>query len=140
MTRHEIVERGRQHRAREGRHQPDATVAGDDADKTAGLLVGVLEPADRLDAALVVAQSCRRGDDAAGRALEQLDPERALDGRHVLRDAGLRGVLAFGRARERTFLADGDDGADLAERDIGHATLTIRKTNVLALNILFWRE
>jgi hypothetical protein len=39
----------------------------------------------------------------------------------VLRDAGLGGVLALGRARERALLADGDDGADLPERDIGHA-------------------
>ena len=41
----------------------------------------------------------------------------------VLRDAGLRGVLALRRARERAFLADGDDGADLPQRDIGHAML-----------------
>ena len=137
MARHEVVERRRQHRAGEGRHQPDAQVAGDEAGEAARLLVGVFEPADRLDAALVVAQPRRRRHDAARRALEQLHAERALDRGDVLRDAGLGGVLALGRARERAFLADGDDGADLPKRDIGQRTPAIKKTNAKAQNILF---
>jgi hypothetical protein len=32
----------------------------------------------------------------------------------------LGGVLALGRARKRAFLGDRDDGANLAQRDIGH--------------------
>src|SRR5262245_41214817 len=120
MAWHEILQRRRQNRAGEGRHQPDAQVAGDQAGEAARLLVGVFKPADRLDAALVVALPRRRRHDAARRALEQLDPERALDGGDMLRDARLGGVLARGGARERAFLADRDHGADLAERDVGH--------------------
>ncbi len=94
MARHEIVERRRQHRAGEGRHQADAQIAGDAPGEVARLLVGALELADRLDAALVVAQPRRRRLHPARRALEQLDAERALDRGDVLRNAGLRGVFA----------------------------------------------
>ena len=94
-ARHEIVEHRRQHRAGEGRHQADAQFAGDFAGERARLLGGVLERADRLHAALVVAKAGRRRLHAAGGALEQLDAERALDRRDVLGDARLGGVLAL---------------------------------------------
>jgi hypothetical protein len=55
----------------------------------------------------------------------------------VLGDAGLGGVLALRRAREGAFLADGDDRANLPERDIGQRTPAIKKTNALTQNILF---
>ncbi len=121
MARHEILQRGCQHRTGEGRHQPDAQVAGDEPGEAARLLVGALQPAHRLDAALVIAQARRGRDDAAGGAFEQPHAERALDRGDVLGDAGLGGVLALGRPRERAFLADGDDGPDLSKRDVGHA-------------------
>jgi hypothetical protein len=53
----------------------------------ARLLGGVLQRADRLHAALVVAEPGRRWRYAAGRALEQLDLKRAFDRCDVLRDA-----------------------------------------------------
>src|SRR5262249_45007891 len=103
----------------EGRHQPDAEIAGDATRELARLFARGLELADRRHAALVVAQPRWRRLDPGRRALEQLHAERALDRGDMLRDAGLRGVLARGRARERAFLAHGNDGADLAERS-GH--------------------
>ena len=120
MARHEVVERRRQHRAGERRHQTDAQVAGDAAGEVARLLAGGLELADRGDAVLVVAQPRRRRLDPVGRALEQLDPERALDRGDMLGNAGLGGVFAGRGARERAFFADGDDGADLAEGGVRH--------------------
>ena len=122
-ARHEVVEHRCQHRAREGRHQPDAQFAGHLAGERARLLGGVLERAHRLDAAFVVAQARWRRLHAAALALEQLDAERALDRGHVLRDARLGGVFALGRAGEGAFLAHGDDGADLAEGDVTHGNL-----------------
>ena len=47
VLRHEVVERRRQHGAGEGRHQPDAQVAGDGAGEGAHLLVGGVELAQR---------------------------------------------------------------------------------------------
>jgi hypothetical protein len=137
MARHEVFERRRQHRAGERRHQPDAQIAGDEAGESARLLVGVFEPADRLDAALVIAQPRRRRRDPARRPFEQLYTERAFDGGDVLGDAGLGRVLALRRAGERAFLTDGDDGTNLPKRDIGQTTPAIKKTNALAQNILF---
>src|SRR5262249_32037213 len=102
-------------------------IAGDEAGKAARLLVGVLEPADRLDAALVVTQPRRRRHDAARRALEQLHAERALDRGDMLRDAGLGGVLARRSTCERALLAHGDDGAYLAQRDVSHRNVLSRK-------------
>src|SRR5262249_61205056 len=114
----------------------DGEVAGDAPGAPGALLVGVPPPAARLAAAFVVAHPRRRRHDAARRALEQLDPERALDGGDMLRDPGLRGVLALGRARERALLADGDDGANLSQGDVGHGS-AIRKADAPAQNILF---
>jgi hypothetical protein len=81
----------------------------------------MFQAADRFDAAPVVTQPRRRRHDAARGSLEKLDAERALDCRDVLRDAGLGGVLTFGCARERTLLADGNDGANLPQSNIDHA-------------------
>jgi hypothetical protein len=39
----------------------------------------------------------------------------------VLGNARLSRILALGGARERTLLAGGDDGANLAERNVDHA-------------------
>src|SRR5450830_1632964 len=88
---------------------------------SARALGGVLQRADRLHAAFVVAQARRRRRHAPRRALEQLDPELALDRRHMLRNARLGGVFPFGRTGEGGFLADRDDGADLPQGDITHA-------------------
>ena len=74
MARHEILERRRQHRAGEGRHQPDAQIAGDEAGEAARLLAGILEPADGLDAALVVAQPRRRGRDRRAPTVRTASP------------------------------------------------------------------
>ena len=119
---------------------PMRKFAGDFAGERARLLGGVLERADRLDAALVVAQARRRRGHAGRRALEQLDPERALDRRHMLGNAGLGGVFPLGGAGEGAFLADRDDGADLPQRDIRHNHPRIPTLENLmsgAQNILF---
>ena len=131
--RHEIVEHRREHRARECRHQPDAQFAGHFAGQRARFLGGVLQRADSLHAALVVAEPGWRGRYAAGRALEQLDLERALDRCHVLGDAGLRRVFPLRRTGKGAFLAHRDDGADLPQRDSwpwdAPRNVDIRKTN-----------
>ena len=127
-ARHEIVEYRRQHRAGESRHQPDAQFAGDLAGKRARFLGRVFQGANRLHAALVVTHAGRRRCHASGAALEQLDPELTLDRRHMLRNARLGGVFTLGGARKRAFLADRDDGADLAEGDVAHHLSSIMKT------------
>ena len=83
----------------------------------------MFQAADGFDAALVVTQPRRRRHDAARGSLEQLDAERALDRGDVLRDAGLGGVLTLRRARERALLADGNDGANLPQSNVGHAAI-----------------
>src|SRR5262249_28137331 len=137
MPRNEILQGGRQHCPGEGGHQPDAQIAADLACEAARSLMGMLEAAEGFDEILVITQPRRRRHDAARGALKQLDAERALDRGDVLRNAGLRRVLALGGARERTLLTGSDDGANLAQRDVGHA-VSITKTDTQKQNILFW--
>ncbi len=127
-ARHKIVEHRRQHRAGEGRHQADAQFARDLAGGGARLLGGFLERADGADTALVIAQARRRRRDPTGNALEQPDAELPLHRRHVLGNARLCGVFPLRRARERALLADRDDGSNLTEGNVAHAS-SIRKIN-----------
>ena len=138
--RHEIVEHRREHRTGESRHQSDAQFAGDLAGHRAGFLGGVLKRAHRFHAALVVAEPGRRRRHAASRALEQLDLQGAFHRRNVLRNAGLCCVFPLRRTGKGAFLAHGDNGADLPQRDIGHDTpkkQDIRKSDGRRQNILF---
>ncbi len=120
VARDEIVEGGRQHGAREGRHQADPQVARHESDELARFRASGIEHADRLDATPVVAQARRGRHDAGAGALEQPDLEGALDRGDMLRDAGLGRVLARRRARERAFLAHRNDGANLPQRNPSH--------------------
>jgi hypothetical protein len=80
-----------------------------------------LQAADRLDAALVVAQPRRRRHDAARRSLEQLDAERCARLRDVLRDAGLGGVLALAARVNEPSSHTAMTARNLPQSDIGHA-------------------
>ncbi len=115
MRPHDMLQRGCERGAGEGRHQPDPQRSAHDVRATARVLFRLRQQSDRIDAAAVIAQPGGRRRDAGRAAIEQPHAQRLLDRRHMLGDAGLGGMLPLGGTGEGAFLAHGDDGLDLAE-------------------------